>query len=340
MAQLHISLFGKFSVRYHNNDLMDHLGQKSQELIAYLSLHRNKMLSREALASLLWNGECTTAQSRKYLRKTLWKMQRGFQDDSEVLLGRLLHIDNEWIQFNKIEELDLDIHTFEEAFSGVQGIDGALLNENQVTTLERAVAMHQDGLLLNMYVDWCLEARERFQWIYLALLDKLTQYYRHQGNYDRAIDLARRVLHIDDVRECTHRILMELYHKSGDRTSALRQFALCERKLKEEFNTTPSQATQTLFKRIEEASEAVPGFDNQAMLTGLTAIASNRDAFKRNMVDVHKQLQNVLQQVEQMMMVFDVQSETGISEKNLQIHQKRRAGDSSRDEPGYCLPVC
>lgn len=339
MAQLQISLFGKFSVRYLNNELMDHLGQKSQELIAFLSLHRNKMLSRENLASNLWNGECTTAQSKKYLRKELWKMQRGFQDESEVLLDRLLHIENEWIQFNTIDELDLDIHTFEEAFSSVQGISGDALNDQQVASIEHAIGMYQDGLLLTMYTGWCLEARERFQWIYLALLDKLTQYYRRIGNYDRAIELSRKVLHVDDVRECTHRMLMELYHKAGDRTSALRQFALCKQKLREEFDTTPSQATTVLFAQIEQEAKIPSGFEGPNVPQGLP-FSSNQLTIQHDIAVVYQQLKSVMRQVEKVMMHFDVQKEAPNLEKNLPFHQKERPGDAARDEPGYRLPVC
>jgi|GEM_PF-1638523 len=339
MAQLQISLFGKLSVRYLNNELMDHLGQKSQELIAFLSLHRNKMLSRESLASNLWNGECTTAQSKKYLRKELWKMQRGFQDESEVLLDRLLHIENEWIQFNTIDELDLDIHTFEEAFSNVQGIGGEALNDQQVTSLEHAIAMYQDGLLLNMYTGWCLEARERFQWIYLALLDKLTHYYRRTGNYDRAIELSRKVLQIDDVRECTHRTLMELYHKAGDRTSALRQFATCKQKLREEFDTAPSRATNALFAQIEQEAKVSACFNDQDLLSGLS-FSSNQIAIQHDIAALHQQLKSIIQQVEKVMVHFDVQKKSPDSEKNPQFQQKERLGDATRDEPGYRLPIC
>ena len=197
MSPLQIRLFGKFSIQYDNSHLLENPGHKVQELIAFLSLHRDKMHSREWLASLLWNGECTTAQSRKYLRKALWKMQRGLQSTDPLLAARLLHVEHEWIMLNSIDELQLDVVDFENIFSEVQGCAGETLAADQVQAIEGAIASYRDGLLLNLYVDWCFEERERFQWIYLTLLDKLIRYYEHGGNFEKAISLTKQILSVD-----------------------------------------------------------------------------------------------------------------------------------------------
>ena len=252
MSPLHIRLFGKFSIQYDNSHLLENPGHKVQELIAFLSLHRDKMHSREWLASLLWNGECTTAQSRKYLRKTLWKMQRGLQSTDAMLAARLLHVEHEWIMLNSIEELHLDVVDFENIYTDVQGCAGESLSAEQVRAIENAIESYRDGLLLNLYVDWCFEERERFQWIYLTLLDKLIRYAEHVGNLEKAISLTKQILLVDEARECSHRSLMALYYRAGDRTAALRQFKRCEEKLAEELDTRPCDKTLELYKKIEE----------------------------------------------------------------------------------------
>ena len=251
MSPLQIRLFGKLSIQYDNCQLLENPGHKVQELIAYLSLHRDKMHSREWLASLLWNGECTTTQSRQYLRKALWKMQRGLQSTNSPLAERLLHVEHEWIMFNTIEELDLDVLDFENVFVDVQGCAGESLTNDKVQAIEQAIESYRDGLLLNLYVDWCFEERERFQWIYLTLLDKLTRYYQYAGNYEKAISLTQQILNVDEARECSHRTLMNLYYRTGDRTAALRQYRRCEQKLADELDTQPSEKTRALYNAIE-----------------------------------------------------------------------------------------
>jgi DNA-binding SARP family transcriptional activator len=83
---LSVCLFGKFSVHDDGRELDRLPGGKPIELFCYLLLQRERPHSREVLASLLW-GDCTTSQSKKYLRQALWQLQEmvaGADHDSSL----------------------------------------------------------------------------------------------------------------------------------------------------------------------------------------------------------------------------------------------------------------
>ncbi len=58
------------------------------------------------------------------------------------------------------------------------------------------------------------------------------------------------ILRYDRARESTHRQLMHLQYKAGDRTAALRQYERCIRALDEELSVKPQKRTTALYEQI------------------------------------------------------------------------------------------
>ncbi len=219
---------------------------KAEELLVFLLLHREKPQTRERLADMLWR-DISPEQSKNYFRKTLWQLQSAM----EPLCGKsLLIVDSEWIQFNYRFECELDIGTFETVFKSTQGIFGASLESNQVLQIQDATDLFQSGLLEGWYQDWCIYERERLQYLYLAMLDKLMIHYVHTGCYEKGLAIGERILQFDKAHERTHRWLMRLHYLTGDRTAALRQYHKCAKVLQEELGVEPAENTRILFTNI------------------------------------------------------------------------------------------
>lgn len=99
-------------------------------------------------------------------------------------------------------------------------------------------------------VDWCSYERHRLQLAYLALLDQLAGYCEAQQLYAKGLDFGQAVLRCDPARECTHRQLMRLRYRVGDRTSALRQYERCTFLMAQEFGIQPSTGAVALYEQI------------------------------------------------------------------------------------------
>lgn len=249
MPTLEVYLFGRFCVR-RNGQLLEGVdARKVQELFCYLLLHRDDSLSREVLASVLW-PDTTTAQSKKYLRQTLWQLQSILGTQTGPIHNRLLRIQPERVQLNSEADLWFDVAVFERAFAPVQKIAGRELNVNQVKTLQHAAELSQKPLLEDWYEDWCLRERERLQMMYLVMLDKLMDYSEVHHDYESGFLYGMRILYRERTRESTHRRLMRLHYLAGDRASALRQYEHCVAILEEDFGIKPSKPTTALYKDI------------------------------------------------------------------------------------------
>jgi DNA-binding SARP family transcriptional activator len=251
MSELSVRLFRKLEIERDGQMLADISGRKVQELLCYLLLHRERPHHREILASLLW-ANSSTAQSKRYLRQALWRLQAQLGSEDEPICGRMFLVQPEWVHLNPAADLWLDVAQFEEAFARVKGVPGQTLDTLRVEALCRALDLYRGDLLEGWFQDWCLYERERLRHMYLAILDKLVDYCEVQGEYEAGLAYGNRILSSDEARERTHRRLMRLHYLSGDRTAALRQFDCCVKALHRELAVEPSARTVALCEQIRE----------------------------------------------------------------------------------------
>jgi len=250
MSELCIRLFGRFSVQYCGQAVGGFESRKVQELFCHLVLNHDHAHSREVLATLLW-AESPTAQARKSLRHTLWQLQTSLES-ADPSIATLLQVEPEWVQIELTDRVWVDALNFQRAYRGVQGVPGNSLSPEAATQLRAAADLYHSDLLDGWYQEWCLFERERFQSMYLTMLDKLVRYCQSSGELECGLDFAARILRHDRSHERTYRQLMRLHYLAGDRAAALRQFERCVAALREELGVKPSQRTIALYERIRD----------------------------------------------------------------------------------------
>lgn len=255
MSTFQIRLFGKISLRQDGQPLHD-LPAKALELLCYLLLHRYRAHTRESLSETLWPGASFT-QSKKYLRQTLWQLQAELDEPNEYerpvqsnAVESLISLDPGWVGINPNANCWLDVDVLEQAYDQCRETPDWALTHAQAHALEAAIALYEGDLIETWYQDWCIYERERLQLMYLALLEKLMGYCEAHQLYAKGLAYGQRILRHDPAHESTHRHLMRLYCKAGDRTTALRQFERCKTALSKEFGLPPCRETNALDMQI------------------------------------------------------------------------------------------
>ena len=249
MSRIEFQLFGRFSVQQDGQPLVGLDAQKTQELLCYLLIFRGRFHHREKLADLLWENS-SKSQSRQYLRRCLWQLQAAVEND-QVEDTSLIFIDSDWVQINNNARYWSDITELETAFNQAKGIRGHDLDQPKANALHDAVQLYKGDLLENWYQDWCILERERFQNLYLVMLDKLMGYCETHQEYERGILYGLQTLQCDVARERTYRRLIRLRYLAGDRTGALRQYHRCVAALQQELGVKPSPHTTAIYEQIK-----------------------------------------------------------------------------------------
>lgn len=246
---LRITLFGRFSVHIGDDSLLDCTPHRAQELLAYLALHRGRPHPREALAELLW-PDSEQPHARKYLRQALWQLHSGLLAARRPRAVCLVHAEADWLEFELDDRDELDTMRFERAFASGRGARSDLLHPEVARELAEAAQLYRGDLLEGCLADWCQYERERFRRMYLTVADMLVDYQEARQEYEAAIAYATLALRYDSARERTHRSLMRLLAKTGDRAGALRQYERCVEVLRDEIGVEPEPETLMLQQLI------------------------------------------------------------------------------------------
>lgn len=249
MSGFQVRMFGKLSVCCGEVALDGLEARKAQELFCYLLLNGQRPQARELLADLLW-GDNPNAQAKKSLRQTLWQLQAALGAHAKQGGDRLLMVGAEWVQLSPEAMLWLDVGEFERACAAVQGQHGAELEPALADQLRAAVELYRGDLLEGWYQDWCLYERERLESMYLGALDKIMAFCEATGEFEAGLSYGARALRHDHARERTHRQLMRIYYRFGDRAAALRQYQRCVTALSTDLDTRPSKQTVDLYQQI------------------------------------------------------------------------------------------
>lgn len=242
-------MLGKFDVTVGNRHLETLPGRRTKDLLAYILLYRNRPHHREALAGTLW-PESETAQSRKYLRQSLWHLRVLDSEAGESTRHPLVKAGPEWLEIDSTR-LRLDVANLEAAFEGVKLVAGEDLGGPDAEDLCNALPLYRGDLLEGCYDDWCIYERERLRAMYLSMLEKLLAYCEANARHDEGLDFGEKLLRQDRAHERAHCRMMRLRYLAGDRSGALRQFESCREALREELGVAPAEATVALYNRMK-----------------------------------------------------------------------------------------
>jgi DNA-binding SARP family transcriptional activator len=207
--------------------------RKAIALLAYLLLHRDRTLSRAAIAEQFWPDEddqSGRASLRRHLHRALSALPEAEPSCPWVLADKVT------VRWNPDAPLVLDTMDYERRCS-----EG---------DLDSAVSLYRGDYLEDFYDDWVLPERERLRSIQAANLAALVDRYRGALDYPAAIASAQSLLRLDPLREDAIRRLMSLRFAAGDRSGALSDFEIFARRLHDELAAEPMPETIALREAI------------------------------------------------------------------------------------------
>lgn len=223
--------------------------RKAEALLACLALAPDRARSRETLIGLLW-GDRGEAQARHSLSQTLSSIRRAFGDAGAT---PIVVADAGSISLGSAR-VDVDVDRFERRAT-----------EGTPEALAEAAALYRGDLLEGLrlreqaFEEWLAGERNRLREQALGVFSVLLEQLGAAGRTDQAVEAALRLLALDPLQESVHRHLMRLYAAQGRPASALRQYELCVRTLRDELGVEPEAETTRLYGEIKRQRETCGG---------------------------------------------------------------------------------
>jgi predicted ATPase/DNA-binding SARP family transcriptional activator len=225
--------------------------RKAKALLAYVLLNPQEH-SREALAAFFW-PEYDHQQARADLSRMLSVLSKH--------LGKTwLNADRDIVAITPEFPFWVDVLHFQHLLarcerhphSPEQVCEACLPNLSEAVTLYQADFLAgftlADGAAFD---DWQMFQTETLRQALAGALERLGQGYGRQGQWETALNYAKRWASIEPLHEAAHRQLMTLYALNHQRAAALAQYELCQRLLATELEMAPDAETQALFERIQ-----------------------------------------------------------------------------------------
>ena len=237
LASLAVRLFGPPRVTIGGATYVLHAPSRVLLIIAFLALNGGTA-SRRRVAFALWPDTaeaCALANLRRHL----------------ALLEAALPGDLPWIGKDRVnlrwlgeDRADIDVLRYES------------LGAQDVANL--AVADLYIGDLCDGVPDeWIAPHRERLRDRQLALLERLVERYRGEGNLAAALAATQAALQIDPWREDVVRERLSLRSELGDRAGAANEYLRFRERLAAEMGVEPLPETEAAFASFAESKGAL-----------------------------------------------------------------------------------
>jgi len=261
MSRLEISLLGSPQISLDRTPVTDLRSDKGWALLSYLLLHTHSPCRREVLTGLLWPDQ-PDSDALRNLRQALVQLRRAIGDHDAN--PAVLQISRKSLQFNLESNTWVDMAAFTEAVSACRGHEHAAGEDcdSCVRYLRAAAELYRDNLMAGFSVSsapfeqWLLTQREALHQQALWALHRLGTHWESLGDYERAIECARRQVALEPWREEAHRQWMRALALTGRRNEALAQYEACRRVLSQELGVEPEEETQALYRRIRDGTQA------------------------------------------------------------------------------------
>ena len=268
-----LRFLGTVQIERNGKPVRGFRSRKALAILGYLAV-QNQPTPREQLADLFWEDK-PEATGRANLSWTLNKLS--------ALLPDCLQTDRHTVQFQRTDAYWLDVDAF-----------AALEVQEDVAALAAAVELARGEFMSGLDLDGCAEfgiwlvgERERWRQRVARVLDELVTHHSRRGEYAQSVRFAQHLLTLEPWREETHRQVMRLLARNGQRETALAQYLACRRVLAEELGIEPTEETTALYERIRAAAthrhtrsvppQPTPFVGRQEELAALTKLLDNPD---------------------------------------------------------------
>jgi DNA-binding SARP family transcriptional activator/tetratricopeptide (TPR) repeat protein len=248
---LHVSLLGARTVVDDTTGEVRSRSSRTLALIALLASHAGTPQPRARIAGTFW-PDSPEPQALTNLRRELHHLRALLRDDESVVVTPS---DLTWCDGAGCR---VDLRIFDRAR---QEVLAAAPDDDERVLAQGAAALaaYRGELLPGLYDDWTLARREELARGCVEICGLVTEAARRTGQWDVALQVARRRVDLAPLDEEGHRELIRLQAARGDRAGAMRTYHHCASLLLDELGLEPDVATTRLVAELVDPPRARRG---------------------------------------------------------------------------------
>jgi DNA-binding SARP family transcriptional activator len=249
-SALRASFFGHFEMSCDGEVVPLGRNGKALAILKYLLAHRSRPVSQDHLMGWLW-PESNLKKARWSLNSAIHILRKLLSSCPSSATANYILLEEGYYHLCPTVRVETDVDEFDAHYERGRCLDRAHRRQEAAAEYERAVELYRgDYLIEDLYEDWTMVERERLANAYVDMLGRLAVHYMEAGQPQESIRACYRLLEKDRCHEDSYRLLMQCYASLGLRGRALRHYRLCKEVLEQEYGTTPSSETRSLYSSL------------------------------------------------------------------------------------------
>jgi LuxR family maltose regulon positive regulatory protein len=247
---LQARFFGHFELLCDGENMPLGRNGKALTILKYLLANRTRPVSQDHLMGWLW-PESNLKKARWSLNSAIHGLRKLLSGCSSSVSTNYVFLEDGYYRLSPDVGVTTDVDDFDRHHEQGRRLEKDHRKQDAAMEYEKAVGLYRgDYLIEDLYEDWTMVERERLANAYIDLLDRLAIYYMEAGQQQESIRACYKVLEKDRCHEDSYRLLMQCYARLGLRARALHQYRMCEQILGQEYGTSPSPETRSLYMRL------------------------------------------------------------------------------------------
>jgi DNA-binding SARP family transcriptional activator len=230
--------------------------RRAKALLVYLYLRRGRLVPKYEILADLWpDAEASDPGRVKHTVQVL----RATLERAHPAYGSAYIIERDGAYtFNAEAERWTDIEEFEAQLAGAAHARTLDRVDEALERYRNALALRPQPFLAEFrYDDWAAADVARLQDLFLGALEGAAELESGHGAHDRAVDLLRRTVLEDPLRERTYSQLMRELWLAGRRVEALRTYTNLRETLARDLDIKPHARTTRLYEAIRRDQRSV-----------------------------------------------------------------------------------
>jgi DNA-binding SARP family transcriptional activator len=247
---LRVYFFGHFEVFCDGNPMLLGRNGKSLVILKYLLANRRRPVSQDHLMGWLW-PQSNLKKARWSLNSAIHGLRKLLGGCSSSLSTDFVTLEDGYYRLSPSVRVVTDVDELDDRYEKGRRLEREGHMQAAAAEYEGAIELYRgDYLIEDLYDDWTMVERERLSNAYLDMLGRLAVHYMDTGQYQESIRGSYRVLEKDRCHEDSYRLLMRCYARLGLRGRALHQYRMCKQILGQEYGTSPSPETTSLYMSL------------------------------------------------------------------------------------------
>lgn len=248
-----ISLLGEFSMECDNVKITkENLSPQMCSFIAFLAVNKNKKISLDMIIEYLWQKEVTNPSSS--IKNLVYRTKKALEN-LQFPYAKDLFISNT-LSYSLNTEFQFNIDT--EIFENLCTKKDFNNKDEQLENYSEILNIYKGKFLSDICsIEWVIPYSTQMQTYFLNSMYSYLELLRKDEKYEKIIEVASKITHIDNYDEQIHKYILFSLYKNGQITRALDYYSYITNIFANELGIELSENTTAIYRQICETSKVI-----------------------------------------------------------------------------------